>query len=321
MAFFLLPTSGNAVGGGGHGIIDPPPPGIDPGAGARSEVDTVNRRPLRLLRSAMNKHKPKFMRVVPPGQARGTMAPPYAWDPAERDDWRYEQPRKIKEDHSLDALGAPPAAAAQSTKFDFRTARRQFITRRIQQLKSELSPLLMRRHELEIAGRAHLQSRLAAVEDLQRSPLVILEGQTEPPLGIPGLHTTRTASGIKRHVRGPAEEDPGWLAKLERRRAQQHPAPLGLSRNPLRSINRQRRVERVKKLTPVLGPRPEPSIAKPASPPQSGEIISLTNRINQIQAEIDNLEKELATLKATTPVGESIRLGSNNLRRLSLLLK
>ena len=93
MGLFLGPFSGNAVGGGGHGVIDPPPPGIDPGSGPRSEVDTVNRTPLKLLRTTMNKHKPKFMKVVPPGQQRGAIAPPYTWDPQQRDDWEYKLPK------------------------------------------------------------------------------------------------------------------------------------------------------------------------------------------------------------------------------------
>jgi hypothetical protein len=99
VGLFLGPFSGNAVGGGGHGVMDPPPPGTDLGSGPRSEVDTINRTPLKLLRTTMNKHKPKFMKVVPPGQQRGTIAPPYTWEPRQRDDWEYKlpEPSKLKE--------------------------------------------------------------------------------------------------------------------------------------------------------------------------------------------------------------------------------
>lgn len=99
MGLYLEPFSGNAVGGGGHGSMDPPPPGTDPGSGPRSEVDTVNRTPLKLLRTTMNKHKPKFMKIVPPGQQRGTISPPYTWEPQQRDDWEYKLPKpsKLKE--------------------------------------------------------------------------------------------------------------------------------------------------------------------------------------------------------------------------------
>lgn len=107
MGLFLGPFSGNAVGGGGHGVIDPPPPGTDPGSGQRSEVDTVNRTPLRLLRTTMNKHKPKFMKVVPPGQQRGSIAPPYTWDPQQRDDWEYKLPKPSKLGECLDHNNAP----------------------------------------------------------------------------------------------------------------------------------------------------------------------------------------------------------------------
>jgi len=185
MGLFLAPFSGNAVGGGGHntgnhGVMDPAPPGTDPESGPRSEVDTVNRSPLRLLRTTMNQHQPKFMKIVPPGQQRGALAPPYAWNALERSDWGYESPKR-RPLHGLkeDEFGAPSpggqpetpadprsAGAASAPKpADPRHARVDAIQKELQQLRQELHQLHSRKKEITDtidAGKAHLKPKPAS---------------------------------------------------------------------------------------------------------------------------------------------------------------
>lgn len=68
MAFFIAPFSGNAVGGGGHGPKDPPPPAI------------------KASKARFERRKKLKLDDVPPGQIPGP-PPAYAWQPLERPDW------------------------------------------------------------------------------------------------------------------------------------------------------------------------------------------------------------------------------------------
>lgn len=303
MGLFLAPLSGFAVGGGGHGRLDPPPPGVDPGSGPRAEVDTVNRSPLRLLRTTMYKHQPRFMKVVPPGQQPGVMAPPYTWVPRERDDWRYELPKRtplrsksISED----------AKSATQEKRDPSNPSEERITALIQQrakLRSDLQQLINRLHELTAAGRAHLNlpKTQASFESLARTPLrSIHEAQSSKPLGIEldpeEKRTERSLPQLSTSL-GPAAKKGGtrWIVDLEKKRTK----PLGLSRTPLRSLSRKRREERKQKIVSKLfAPQEaEPKKPKPSPPPQSEEIISLHKQIEEKRIELARLGNEIKQLR------------------------
>jgi hypothetical protein len=320
MGLFLAPFSGHAVGGGGHGVIDPPPPGVEPNI----DVDTVNRSPLRLLRTTMNKHTPKFMKVVPPGQQRGSLAPPYTWNTLERDDWSYEQPKRRFSESDEDILG--PKDPPKRPRVDPRAARIDAIQGQLVRLRAEVKQLLARRHALVQAGKASLQKPQAVgVESLVRMRLLLLT-EAETPHGIWGTRPTVGDARRSRFAhRDPALEKPGmqWLARLERRRAQKDPEPYGLSRTPIRSISSKRRQERKRQLGRELAARglapPRPQTPAPA---QSAEIISITKQLKQKHYEISNLVNELKQLRMQRKQAhESSGLSSNNRRRLSLLLK
>lgn len=304
MGLFLGPFSGHAVGGGG-GTGGPgastPPPGTGGEAGQRSEVDTVNRSPLRLLRTTMNKHKPKFMKVVPPGQQVGTIAPPYAWDARERDDWQYKlnKPKAMWEgEFDNPAAGGPPTPSPQTTPQpkDPRHARVDAIHAELQQLHAEVRQLMARRRQLTQAGKAELQQR----------PKYTPKPSHELAIG------PRPGSG--KYI---TLDEPVGTLKSE---AQETP-PLGLrssGRFDRRTLRRGAADEELLKRHRETEAKREH--AKP--PQQSAEIIGITNQLKQKHARIDQLTQELQQLRQQLKqTHESTRLSSNNLHRLSLLLK
>lgn len=285
-------------------MADPPPPGID--------VDHVGRSPLRLLRSSMNKHKPKYMNIVPPGLFRGAVAPPYTWDARERDDWAYERPRRFGESTGdEDVLGKAPTPAPQ---VDPRKARILAIKTQLNQLRLELKQLLARQHMLVQAGKTHLAAKTpVGVESLDRSALRLFEDDAEDILG-PKVHKPIKRPGFV----GPAETHKGmtWINRLDRR--SKTSAPLGLSRSPLTSISRQRRQERKQTLAGHIGPQRTVG----AAPPQSPEIIQIHNQIQQKRAQIANLVNELKQLRMQSAAAhESVGLIPNRRSGLRLLLK
>lgn len=308
MGLFIAPFSGLAVGGGGHGIGDPPPQGVD--------VDAVGRVPLRLLRKTMNKHKPKYMNIVPPGLFRGAVAPPYSWEPRERDDWVYERPRRFEDIDDSDILG--PKAPPQTPKPNYRLSRVLVIRKQIEQLRDEISALMARQHQLVQAAKGHVSvgwskpvPQAVGAESLDRTGLRLVEDDAEDILG-PKVHKPIKRPGII----GPAETSKGisWLNKLDRRSHATEPS--GLSRTPIPSISRQRRNMRKQAVSSRLGP---PRTVGPA-PTQSPEIIQIHNQIQQKRMQISNLVNELRQLRMHGPA-ESAGLTSNHRSSLRLLLK
>jgi len=338
MGLFLAPTSGNAVGGGGHNLGDPPPPGID--------VDNVNREPLRLLRRTMNKHVPKRLKIVPPGLQRGMLAPPYAWDALERDDWKYELPKRsalstLKEalpgrpaarpaphampkpaPHQAPKPAAPhpaaPAAPKPPKAPDPRTARVVAITNEIARLRGEIQQLMAHQKQLTQAGKAALAKRPSFDPHASvqiggvRNPLRIKEAFERKPTD------DEVTARIKKHTPGPAERAGGmrWINRLGRERDE----PLGL-RNPTSRDRRQTRKADSERLY-VQRQQDQEKRAHAQPPQQSAQIIAVHGQIAQKQQQIAGLVNELKQLRMQMKqTHESYRLTSNNMRRLSLLLK
>ncbi len=336
MGLFMAPFSGNAVGGGGHGLIDPPPPGVDPQSGPRSEVDTVNRSPLHLLRTTMNKHKPKIMKIVPPGQQRGALAPPYAWEPRERDDWKYalSQPKSgLKEAQGEFSTRVVPPRAPKPLEHPsggFNTPRRG-DTRR---LKRPVDP----RHTRVEQIRAELQKLHQEVRALMaRQRDLVQQGKRQ-------LTTQPASSTPQGSFKGTGSSDPGhWgpreaLCRSELFLVEADYTPFGIQRGPgddphpsaegtpelakdekgpdvlRREFFRERRARL--NLPLGLSPKKEP-------PKQSAEIIQIHQRVAQAQARIHQLTQELQQLRQQmrTAKSESVGLGSNNIHRTVLLLK
>jgi hypothetical protein len=84
--FFTAPFSGFAVGGGGGSetgsyVANPAPAGTGRNAGPA-------RSPLRLMGQDRRPMKKRFIKAIPPGQFPA-LAPPYSWEPHEREDWNY----------------------------------------------------------------------------------------------------------------------------------------------------------------------------------------------------------------------------------------
>jgi len=325
MGLFLGPFAGHATGGGGHGVMDPPPPGTgDPGSGPRSEVDTVGRSPVRLLKTTMNKHKPKFMKIVPPGQQRGTLAPPYAWDALERDDWRYELPKRtplkgIREgefDHPTAPKPAPLPGAHQpqsapghptqqhtgntataSRPDPGRSARVNAIHAELKQLRLQMQGLTAKLHQATERGKQEIESgkkfNAPAVPDpyrgesLQRSGLRLVENDYTP-------------LGIARREADPPR--PGWGHNP-------HDTSVWMPNDQEHEQSwkadnlRQRGIPRGLK----------------QSPKASAEIVQIHKELAQKRQQIQKLTDELKSLRQR--VQESVGFSSNNLHRIALLLK
>lgn len=106
----MAPFSGFAVGGGGGSetgsyVANPAPAGTGPNAGPA-------RSPLRILGQDRRPMKKRFIKVIPPGQFPA-MAPPYSWEPHEREDWTV-QPEG-------DTTGKPPRAKRKIESSFFRS--------------------------------------------------------------------------------------------------------------------------------------------------------------------------------------------------------
>lgn len=263
----------------------------------------------------MNKHKPKYMNIVPPGLFRGAVAPPYAWEPRERDDWAYENPRRARRPVAEtfgdeDVLGSP--APAQQ-RVDPRKARIQSIKVQIEKLRGEVQQLVARQHELVQAGKAHIAPKVpVGVEDLYRCGLRLFEYGDEDILG-PKTHTPAK----KLNLGGPAETHKGmtWISKLDRRA--HATGPIGLGRTPIASINSKRRQQRKQAVAGHLG---APRTVGPA-PTQSPEIIQIHAQIQQKKTQISNLVNELRQIRMQGQTQESTGLISNHRSCLRLLLK
>lgn len=395
MGLFLGPFSGHAVGGGGHGVIDPPPPGTDPGSGPRSEVDTVNRTPVRLLRTTMRKHQPKFMKIVPPGQQRGTLAPPYAWDPLERDDWRFNmpKPRKLGEArHSTEVLPPQPPRPMSGpgsvrpprrgdtrrlprpTAPDPRKARVDAIHAELQKLKQEVQQLMARQHELHqqnvpspkgpatpppathfqgVQGGGSVVTPGEAAIDFEpiTDPEAVkakarrrrLPGYARPMPGTEGPqhrpeHTPHQKRGFARVLGSLASRG---LESIERSAlrllGETDGVPRGLIPDPgEKQVRAEPADPSTWKVPDTLKARRHrqsranldlPTGQKPSGDPQrsraqGAEYLNIRNQLKQKRARIDQLTQELRQLRQQMKTAtESTGLTSNNLRRLSLLLK
>ena len=312
MGLFLGPFAGHAVGGGGHGVLDPPPPGTgDPGAGPRSEVDTTNRSPIRLLRTTMSKHKPKFMKTVPPGQQRGSLAPPYAWGSIERDDWAYDAPKRsrlngLKEGEFSKAAPASPggpskppvhSAMAHPKPVDPRHARVEAITQELKQLHQEMTQLFAQQKTAAAQGKTQSErigKQFAPTthpgEALERTGLRLIEAAAYTPLG------------IERDENDPPHPD-----------YDAHIQPL-----PMRTKEQDAEAKNLRNLRS----RGIPVGLRPQAPQASFELIRIHKEMAAKRARITALSQELKQLHMQMRQShESTGLRSNNLRRLSLLLK
>lgn len=366
MGLFLGPFSGNAVGGGGHntgnhGVMDPAPPGTDPESGPRSEVDTVNRSPLRLLRTTMNKHQPKFMKIVPPGQQRGQLAPPYAWNALERSDWRYESPKRrplngLKEGE-FDATGAgghatPNAGTATASKSaDPRHARVEEIQKELHQLRQELHQLHARKKSITdtiAAGKAHLKRKPASPPPAGHWRGSAAAGYPEPQSRAQGapiesllfrgslrlLEATPSMAELDALSGPPPEEKP----KPRRSAGGMTSPPIQFGTKddpfvpthvdgprdlPVGWLNKKERRDQ------LVNPAPLGLLKRPSAPPQSASLIKTAPQLTGIESEIrqktnrvTQLTDELKGLRLQLQQAhESTGLRSNNLRRLGLLLK
>lgn len=333
MGLFLGPFSGHAVGGGGHGVIDPPPPGTDPNSGPRSEVDTVNRSPLRLLKTTMNKHKPKFMKIVPPGQQRGSLAPPYAWNPLERDDWRYNmrKPSKLGEaDYTTDVLppsqefkslsaprnrpkkgdtrrlprpnfAKPSAPKPAPSAPDPRQARIAAIHQEIKGLRAQVKQLLARQHELVQQGKQQMSKHAGQFgSTFKDKPQIESLSRTQLRIVEGGDYTP---IGIPRRS-GDAPR-PGW-----------HIDPHS-TKLPMNSREQNLQIMHDRNLRSQGIPT-----GLTNQPQQSGQIIAIHKELAQKKARIDQLTQELHQLSQQAKAKlESIGLATNNLSRVNLLLK
>jgi cell division protein FtsB len=133
----------------------------------------------------MNKHKPKFMKIVPPGQQKGTIAPPYAWDGLERSDWSYEYPKRRplkglgegESDHPAAPKPAPLPGAHHSSASQHaggtatapkpnsgRHARVDAIQAEIKQIRADIEKLTQ--HKQKLTQDAHTL-RQKAKDELQ----------------------------------------------------------------------------------------------------------------------------------------------------------
>jgi len=346
MGLFLSPTSGNAIGRGASG--EPPPPGI--------EVDTINRMPLRLLKRTMNKHVPKRMNIVPPGQQRGIMAPPYTWDALERDDWKYDLPdprskRKLKE--ALPGHPAPHPAAP-----DPKRARVDAIVKEIAQLRAAVVDLHSKKkaiHDLIDQGKQHIKdSGRIKQASPERAPQGHWKGSAHA--GIPEIKNRVWGAPTNESLRrsrirllegAPSLSDLDSLARPARaarpavRSTGQQSPPIELATPndpyvPTKSsqqgnvdsgwINRN---ERRAQLAPSQTPSGLTDQPTDKRPPQSQDVIdkapqlaTLDSQITQKQDQIQKLVDELTSIRTQMhQTHESYRLISNNLPRLNLLLK
>lgn len=193
MGLFLAPYSGNAVGGGGHGINDPPPQGVD--------VDAVGRVPLKLLRTTMNKHKPKFMNIVPPGLFRGALAPPYSWEPRERDDWEYRTPRRFKTEAAQPGL---PAINPQKARIDA-------IHSQLMKLREEVRQLVAKQHMLVQAGKQHMATKPATPP-----PAGHWKGAPSDPSGYPGHWGAHGESLVRSGLKMLSESDDSTIPEFKK---------------------------------------------------------------------------------------------------------
>lgn len=349
MGLFLGPFSGHAVGGGG-GTGGPgattPPPGMGDEAGQRAEIDTINRSPLHLLRTTMNKHKPKFLKIVPPGQQVGTIAPPYTWDGRERDDWAFklDKPKNMREGefdapkppkpHSLrtgsstaTAAAPKPAAASQAAKPaspppspaqpaakapDPRHARVDAINAELKQLHQDVAQLMAKQHELTQQGKSELQQRPNYKQDPEREVFVGNRPGSGRYLTLPAplpQQESETPRGIR-------PGDDRSLPELDRRK------PTGKWGSPSQE---RKTVQRNRADAELLRRHRDSGEAKRdyARPPQSSfALINVHQQLAQKHARIQQLTQELKQLRQQMQMThESRRLRDNNLHRLSLLLK
>ena len=86
MGFFLAPFSGFAVGGGSGSLGPDYVTNVGPAGTGRNAGPA--RSPLRLMGQDGKPLKKRWVKVLPPGQFPA-MAPPYSWEPHEREDWVY----------------------------------------------------------------------------------------------------------------------------------------------------------------------------------------------------------------------------------------
>lgn len=364
MGLFLGPFSGHAVGGGG-GTGGPgatsPPPGMGDEAGMRVEVDTVNRSPLKLLRTTMNKHKPKFMKIVPPGQQRGVIAPPYAWDARERDDWEYKtaKPKTVREgefDTPSLVLGGSPTARSSPDPKDALHARIDAIHTQIKQIEAAAKGLVARKHQLLQQGLAGMRLPQAQPGATTAPPTTHFQGikgggmvdtpgdvpsEIEPETRAPEAVRQKAISGRlpswqrRRQASGPVEAL--VRSKLRILSAAEDYTPYGIQRREGDPGHAKSDTDHDDwKIPDTLGAERLRQRREKLDMPQGlswrmksgearghgAEIIDLTDQIKQRRLQVDELHQELATLRNQIRQQAHESIGlSNNLYRISLLLK
>jgi len=307
MGLFLSPFSGHAVGGGGGAggpSASTPPPGMGDEAGQRIEVDSVNRGPLRLLRTTMNKHKPKFMKVVPPGQQRGMIAPPYAWDGRERDDWEYKLDKPIGEGE----FDAPKPK-------DPRHARVDALHAELQQLKAEVHQLMSKQHELVQRGKSELGQRQKYAPGAGHTMAFGPKGKSDYITFREDPARTQEESSTPFGVR-PSDE---WGIPTRNRRFKTSNQDFV---SPMVDVKGRARTAADNALLQRHHSSGQAKRDFATAPGSSAELIGVHQQLKQKRARIEQLTQELRQLRQQMKLShESAGLNSNNLHRLSLLLK
>jgi seryl-tRNA synthetase len=236
------------------------------------------------------------------------MAPPYAWDAIEREDWKYDLP-KPKHMAEGEFKSSPPThpSFTSSTAHpspgarDHRHDRVDAIHKEIAELRKKVAELNHQSQQLTQAGKDSLSQRPA------------YDPQSAVRIG--------EALGDYPHTPGPADSAGGmtWVNNLEKPREQ----PLGLRKKTSRDYRQIRKSDSERLQVQRQHDQGRRHHAQP--PPQSAQLIGVHQQIDQKQKQIDSLNDELEGLlrqiKQSQPHHESYRLTSNNLPRLSLLLK
>ena len=310
----------------------------------------------------MNKHKPKFMKIVPPGLMKGSIAPPYAWDGIERGDWSYEPPKRKplkglgegEFDHpkapNPSPLGHPAqmqrqqgggsggAATATNPATAGQHARVDAIHAEIKQIRADITKLMT--HKQKLTQDEHGLRQKAKTELQQRQKYGPGVG-TSITIGDPPAGSAGAPGGGGGNVITIRESEKGyggiqpWETPIVRRLANRR---LDLNRNAADS-------DRLLQMKD--GPEQRQAHAQSSArdaafqqhhdsgqakrdlatrPQGSLEVAMLAKQIRDVEqslelkhARLDALRQELEQLRQHAQ--ESVGLRTNNLRRLSLLLK
>lgn len=237
------------------------------------------------------------MNIVPPGLFRGAVAPPYAWEPRERDDWEYRAPLKFK--GRFDESAQPGVPTINPLK-----ARIDAIHQQIAKLREEVKQLLARQHMLVQAGKQQL-----APKPVAPPPAGHWKGAPSDPSGYPGHWGAQTEALARKPMVPPiGVAEPGERAG--------HELPSMWHQEPkTNTMARQFFRERRKALNLPTG-----LSSKPSAPSQSPEILQIHQQVAAKRQQIAMLVNQLKQLRAQTH-HESVGLTSNRRSCLRLLLK